>query len=119
MKSLKLINPTVVEVFYNLVKGDNRAVGLIINKVLSCTLGGKAIGEGNKQRQWISEEGIVYALGCGRDLKNIFKKSNNKGQGRSGSQLKEGEAFLQIVLENGDILIKEFSRKEVMAIVCK
>lgn len=93
---------------------NNKVVGQLGGKILEAVLGGKSIGGGNKQVQWVSPKGVTHAIGTG-DLNKAFIKSSNKGSGRTGCELKAGDKFvhLKVDIESNAIEINFFTEAEV------
>lgn len=109
---INLNDATTLQSIGKVAMTDNRTIGLVGNKVLAEIFGGAAIGTGNNQRQWV-RDGITYAVGTG-NLKKAFVKSGNKGLGRSGKELKEGDAFahLTVDIDENSVSVKLYSRAE-------
>ncbi|MGL5014492.1 MAG: hypothetical protein ACRC6V_09420 [Bacteroidales bacterium] len=114
---INLNDATTLKAIAQILMTDNRALGIISGKVLSAVLGGTATGGGNKQVIW-HKDSKKYAVGTG-NLKSCFVKSSNKGGGRKGKELKDGDAFihLSVNMEENTISVKEYSRSEIEAMV--
>lgn len=93
---------------------NNRVLGFLSGNIVAAVLGGEALGGGNKPIQWRSPEGVLHAMGTG-DVTSAFIVSNNKGTGRGGKQLKEGDRFchLTVNLNDNSLTVKTYTRKEV------
>lgn len=115
MLNINLTDSTVVTTLATLLLGDNRALGFLAPSILAAVFGGHVEGGGNKQVVWVDKDGKKHAVGVGEDFK-CFVKSSNKGAGRSGLTLKEGECYTRFLYdkENNIVSVQTYSQAEVL-----
>ncbi|MGL5965204.1 MAG: hypothetical protein ACRCZ2_12530 [Fusobacteriaceae bacterium] len=114
---INLNDATTLKTIAHILMSDNRALGLVSGKILAAVLGGTATGGGNKQVIW-HRGGMKHGVGTGL-LPKAFIKSSNKGVGRKGHSLKEGDSFmhLSVDMKENTVSVKEYSRSEIEAMV--